>query len=441
MKRTRRTFLASCAATLKSGASQRPNVLVVMSDQESVLLPGPARLPNRRRLEERGTVFTHAFCTTPQCSAARSSLLTGLEPHHAGVVTNASPDSLGKPLPKSFPTVGSVFRAAGYRTGYFGKWHLGQDRSLAPFGFDERGIGKDDEIVKKAADWIRAQHGPWLAWVSIGNPHDIYAPIDELRSAKRRDGVRPPASGTSNLAGKPREQQEFGRNPLSSGFSPEDWVSYRSYYLNLVEKVDAQLGAVLDAAGGLDSTIVVYTTDHGDLMGEHGLPQKGPMMYEELIRIPLVIAGPKGLIGAGRRDDFVNQTDVSPTLAAMAGLRWPGKVDGMDLMKPRSARDAVFIQYYAQKMKVAPIRAIRNHRWKMSWYRSGSKELYNLESDPHELRNLAGDPAHAAVQAELEKRIEAWRPAHLDSEARPRDYAVNPAEEGPDAATKRKVNK
>jgi arylsulfatase len=421
MKQTRRAVLASLAASLNGGAAQRPNVLVVMSDQESALLPGPARLPNRRRLEERGTVFTQAFCTTPQCSAARSSLLTGLEPHHTGVVTNASPDSLGKPLPNSLPTVGSVFGAAGYRTGYFGKWHLGQDRSLKPFGFDEHGMGTDDEIVKKAAGWIRVQKGPWLAWVSIINPHDIYAPLDQLRSAKPRDGVRPPSSSTRNLAGKPREQQEFGRNALSSSFSPEDWASYRRYYLNLVEKVDSGLGVLLDAAGSLDSTIVVYTSDHGDLLGEHGLPQKGPMMYEELIRIPLLIAAPKGLIGMGRRDDFVNQTDVAPTLAAMAGLRWPGKVDGVDLSKQRSTRDAVFIQYYAQKMKVAPIRAVRTSRWKMSWYRSGSKELYDLQSDPHELRNLSGDPANAATQAELEKRIEAWRPAHQDTEARPRN--------------------
>src|SRR5690242_15037242 len=122
----RRAFLAApFAVPLIHAAAPKPNVLIFMTDQESAMTPGPVRRPGRDSLERRGTRFTQAFCNTPQCSPARSSLLTGLQPHKAGVLTNVDPSSLGKPLSPSLPTVGTVFRDAGYRTGYFGKWHLG----------------------------------------------------------------------------------------------------------------------------------------------------------------------------------------------------------------------------------------------------------------------------------------------------------------------------
>src|SRR5207302_8874966 len=110
-----------------------------------------------------------------------------------------------------------------------------------------------------------------------------------------------PASGLSNLAGKPAEQQQYvdkDQGKQARDFTPEDWLRYRSYYLQLVEKVDGHLGAVLDAVADMDSTIVVYTSDHGDALGEHGLPYKGPFMYEEEIRIPLLIRAP-GMMPAG----------------------------------------------------------------------------------------------------------------------------------------------
>src|SRR6185312_11071887 len=108
-------------------------------------------------------------------------------------------------------------------------------------------------------------------------------------------------------------------------FSPEDWLRYRSFYLELVEKVDGQLGTVLDAVGDLDSTVVVYTTDHGDALGEHGLPYKGPFMYEEEIRIPLLISGPGASTLPFHAHDLITQTSLAPMLAQLAGLEWPEK--------------------------------------------------------------------------------------------------------------------
>src|SRR5262249_2470420 len=146
--------------------------------------------------------FTHAFCNTPQCSAARSSLLTGLEPHQTGVITNVDEGSLGKPLSPDIPNVGSVFRAAGYSTGYFGKWHLGGDR--AQFGFSTIGSENgDDKIAAEAAAWIRKQNSPWLAWVSVLNPHHIYSIPEVVKKIEPRAGVTAPMSDLRNLAAKP----------------------------------------------------------------------------------------------------------------------------------------------------------------------------------------------------------------------------------------------
>lgn len=403
---SRREFLGSCAG-LAIAAERRPNVLVFMTDQESALLPGPVHLPARAILEKTAVKFTHAFCNTPQCSAARSSLLTGLEPHRAGVITNVDGGSLGKPLSPSLPTVGSVFQKAGYATGYFGKWHLGnQSDGLKQFGFSAFHGDKDNEAVREAAAWIKAQRGPWLAWVSVLNPHNIYQLPHILKSVQPRPGVLPPVSTLANLAGKPSEQQEYvdhDQGRVAKDFSPDDWVRYRTYYCELVEKADANLGTVLKAVPNLERTVIAYTSDHGDALGEHGLPFKGPFMYEEEIRIPLLISGPGAAALQPRANGLITQTSLAPMLARLAGLEWPEK--------SKRTGDAVFLEYYAKQKWVNPIRTIRTGRWKLNWYDSGHKELYDLSADPHELQNRAGDNRVSDTREKLEARLDAWRPA------------------------------
>jgi choline-sulfatase len=399
---------------LLRGYQQKPNVLFFMTDQESAMLPGPVNRPNRDSLRNRGVEFTHAFCNTPQCSPARGSLLTGLEPHRNGVVTNVDKTSLGKPLSPKLPTLGTVFKNAGYKTGYFGKWHLGGDDSgtLQPFGFSEYRPGSDTAAVESAAAWIKEQDGPWLAWVSILNPHHIYDFVTKRAHIEPRPGVRPPFTSRGELAGKPPAQQRFvnddqGRPTLQ--YTQEDWIRYRSYYCDLVAKADQAFGVPLSAVKNLANTIVVYTSDHGDALGEHGLPFKGPFMYDPLIRVPLVIAAP-GLKANSTRGDFVESIDLSPTVAGLAGLSWPAPVDGKDLSKNASGRDAVFLEYYSKQHWVAPIRTIRTKEWKLNQYGDGGTELYNLKNDAHEARNLAGQKPTAQVQQNLKNRLAKWWP-------------------------------
>jgi arylsulfatase A-like enzyme len=130
-------------------------------------------------------------------------------------------------------------------------------------------------------------------------------------------------------------------------------------------------------------------------------------MYEPLIHIPLVVSAP-GLKPA-KRDDMVASIDVAPTLASLAGLRWPSAVAGRDLSRGPIDRDAVFLEYYSKQKWVNPIRTIRTRRWKLNWYDSGNQELYDLREDPNEARNLAADPATLKTRRELEARLDAWR--------------------------------
>jgi arylsulfatase A-like enzyme len=407
---SRREFLG--AIPMLGVAAGRPNVLVFLTDQETAMIPGPVNIPNRRRLEAEGVRFTHAFCNTPQCSAARSALLTGLEPHQTGVLTNVDAGSLGKPLPPRLPTLGSVFRSAGYRTGYFGKWHLGdQTKGLDAFGFSIARQGSDSQVAEEAAAWIAQQTGPWLAYVSVLNPHQIYSIGNVLKTTRPRPGVAAPSTDLGNLAFKPSEQQEYvdkDQGKQTRNFTPEDWIRYRTFYCELVERADACLGTVLGAIGDPRSAIIAYSSDHGDAIGEHGLPFKGPFMYEPEIRIPLVISA-AGRLKSQVRDDLVTQTDVAPTLASLAGLRWPSKISGRDLFHQRDTGDAVFLEYYAKQKWVNPIRTIRTTRWKLNWYDSGHQELYDLSSDPQETRNLAAEAQFSRVKGELEGRLNAWR--------------------------------
>ncbi len=382
-----------------------------MTDQESALLPGPVARPAHDSLRNRGVEFRNAFCNTPQCSPARSSLLTGLAPHRSGVLTNVDGSSLGKPLATNVTTVGNVFRDAGYSTGYFGKWHLG-DEQTGPksFGFADRQSGSDTVSAQAAADWIRQQSGPWLAWVSILNPHDIYEIVDKIRSVAPRTDVRPPATTRTDLASKPSAQSRYlkedqGRPTLK--YTPEDWIRYRSFYCELVEEADRCFATTLAAIRDLSNTIVIYTSDHGDALGEHGLPFKGPFLYEPLIRVPLVIAAP-GFSKGSARDDFAISADLAPTLTSLAGLTWPSSVGGKDLSKGDSKRDAVFLEYYGKQHWVEPIRTIRTREWKLSRYGSGETELYDLKNDPTESKNLSMTPKLAGIKNNLDKRLSDW---------------------------------
>ena len=418
-------FLAAGVAPSRvssTSADRKPNVLFVFSDQERENVPRSClHLPNREKLEHRGVHFTRAFCTTPQCSASRATLLTGLYPHEAGVVANVDASSMGVPLSSELPCLGTVFQGAGYQTGYLGKWHLGDTKTgLEAFGFPGYRNMKDDDLAVVAADWITQQQSePWFLIVSFLNPHDICQYSREPK-APIREGVSLPPNFEDSLENKPLDQKRFlteNQGKFTLTYSTEDWIRYRSYYCGLIEKVDGHLGVLLDALqkkGEQEDTIIVYTSDHGDMGGSHGLPMKGPFMYDELLNVPLVISYPKRFMNPVVTDSLVSLVDLVPTLCAMTGVRWPAPLSGVDLSPAmetpsRGVRTEIFAEYYGKQQWKCPIRTIRTVQWKYNFSISGEEELYDLESDPGELHNLSKSAEHTQTRLALSKQLHAWR--------------------------------
>jgi arylsulfatase len=229
-------------------------------------------------------------------------------------------------------------------------------------------------------------------------------------------GARLPGNLVDDLTQKPFPQRHYLEADQGRPFVGADedvWRRYRAFYNGLVETVDREMGTVVEAlARRQASAITVFSSDHGDLGGAHGLPYKGPAMYDELMGVPLVISWP-GHISPARSEALVSLIDLLPTLCALAGLAAPPAADGLSLVPlleqraPR-VRELVFGEYYGKQAWRVPIRMVRSERWKYVRYRSDGEELYDLASDPGELTNLAAAPSAAAERARLARELDDW---------------------------------
>jgi arylsulfatase A-like enzyme len=434
--------VASLAAThdftAEPAQSRRPDVIVVLTDQQRADAFGAAgatdlHTPVMDRLARQGVLFTRAFTATPQCSPSRAALLTGRYPHRTGVMGNTAgegrggaaagspPAGMSPALDRSIPTLGRIFGAAGYETAYFGKWHLGG--TPGDYGFESHDSTFDDStLARRVVGFVRKRpvdegRRPFLLVVSWLDPHDIYnvftaAPPD----ARALTAARLPSNLIDNLQYKPFPQRHYleeDQGKPFAGAGVEVWRRYRAFYNGLVETVDREIGTVLDAfAGGDVPPITIFTTDHGDLGGAHGLPYKGPAMYEELVRVPLVISWP-GRIRAARSDALVSLIDLLPTLCDLTRAPLPDGVDGLSLrpvleQTMPGGREMVFAEYYGKQAWRVPIRMVRTARWKYVRYLGYGEELYDLAADPGELRNLAREERGKSERARLARELDDW---------------------------------
>jgi arylsulfatase A-like enzyme len=431
---------------LAQGEVKRPDVIIVLTDQQRADAFGAAgasdvRTPVMDRLAGQGVMFTRAFAATPQCSPSRAALLTGLYPHRTGVMGNTGPEGAGNragrgasqgrgasppagmsgALDGSLQTLGRIFSAGGYETAYFGKWHLGGTPGDYGFEVHDSRIG-DATLARRVIEFAqkRGANGtrrPLFLIVSWLNPHEIYGALTAAPPDPRAlAATRLPANLIDDLKDKPFPQRHYLEEDQGKPFvraDRETWRRYRAFYNGLVETVDREIGTVLDALARRDvPPMTVFSADHGDLGGAHGLPYKGPAMYEELVRIPLVISWP-GRIRAARSDALVSLIDVLPTLCDLAGLPVPKDIDGLSLravleQRAPQVREIVFGEYYGKQSWRVPIRMVRTARWKYVRYLGYGEELYDLSSDPGELRNLARDTGAAPERGRLARELDNW---------------------------------
>ena len=410
------------AAAPRPVKTRKPNILLIICDQlglDAIAAHGctDVRTPNLDRLIARGTTFLESHSTSPVCSPARSSIMTGLMPAETGVISN------GRPIHKSRPNLGQWFGARGYETVYCGKWHLPGGYQPKVPGFHTLPAGKgqgdlNDTIVSHACEaYIRSRpkdrdSKPWLMVASFMQPHDIcyWGNVRMLRMPrglpfKQLRGKLPklPPNNTS----RPKAPKWLDARRVDE-YSPEQWQYYLYIYARMIEMLDADVGRVLRAvedAGQDENTVIVFTSDHGDGRGRHKHVSKW-YPYDEAMKVPLIVSCPKRIArGAVDRTHLVSGTDIMPTLCDYAGIDTPKPCTGMSLRPMLERRDAKWRRYLVADYGPAG-HIVRTGRYKYSTYKGDPVEqLFDMQADPWEMKNLYEEPRYAPVMAEHRKML------------------------------------
>ncbi len=435
---------------------ERPNVLVIVVDDlaENVMGRGSRfsflKCPNVERLQREGAVFGQAFVPTSVCSPSRASLLTGTYAHIHGVQVNDVKD-----LADTLPNFPRLLQASGYDTGFVGKWHMnGLSKPRSGFeywlSFSGQGYYIDpvlnengrefqangyvtDLLSSYAVRYIQTpRERPFCLIVSHKaahvNDHMRYVPAPRHRDAFRGAALPEPLNHRDTFAGKPAWQRRYELCGLErkdweecvevpDALPPESWNAYDDdllTYLRTLLAVDEGLGMLLQALTNteqLENTVVVFTSDNGYMLGAHRLFDKR-VMYEESLRVPMIVRFPKRLEAGRRSTRLVSTLDLAPTFLELAGVGVPDTMMGASLL-PLFAdegtpwRDRLLYEYFQEEPgpAVPTMLGVRTERYKYVTYPElpgDIDELYDLETDPLELRNLIADPNSALLLGELQ---------------------------------------
>jgi len=258
---------------------------------------------------------------------------------------------------------------------------------------------------------------PFFHRTDIVGPHAPYIVPEPYASMYDPEDIDPWPSFAETFDGKPRIHEI---HPSYYDMEDSGWETWRravAKYFGYVSFIDEQVGRILDAVDSLglaEDTVVVRTADHGDFTGGHRQFDKGPMMYEDIYHIPLVVRWPGTVAPGSRCTEFVSLLDLMPTFLEIAGIDPPGGIDGRSLRpllggnQPDDWRDAIFAEYHGEPETLYTQRMIRTERYKYVFNGPDRNELYDFANDPHELNNLVDNPEYAAVKSELEERLGAW---------------------------------
>jgi N-acetylglucosamine-6-sulfatase len=449
------TLVASLSPALAPPASaqrapDRPrNIVFILSDDHRYDFMGfhpaaPAFLetPALDRMAREGAHLANAFVNTSLCSPSRASILTGRYPLEHGVIDNQS--SL-RPGETFFP---GILQSAGYATAFVGKWHMGEHSDEPQPGFDhwvsfqgqgvyfdptlnvdgERGAVEGyttDILTDRAIAWLdRVKDGekPFFLYLSHKAVHAEFEPAPRHRDRYAGTPIPYPetmAATEANYAGKPRWVREQRSSWHGVDYLYHGQMTFDAFYRRYAETLlalDESVGRVLDyleQEGLAESTLVVYMSDNGFLLGEHGLIDKRNA-YEESIRIPMLAWAP-GTIEAGRTiEEMVLNVDMAPTFLDLASVEVPERMAGRSLVpllvgEPSEWREEMlYVYYWEYPFPHTPtVLAVRDPRYKYIFYHGiwDTNELYDVASDPRETRNLIADPAYEAIAKELKDRL------------------------------------
>jgi arylsulfatase A-like enzyme len=449
---------------------------------DTVLPEHPAVTPNLDRFAQEGVTFTNAYCPSPHCCPSRATFFSGLYPSRHGVWNNVcNRQALSRGLNEGIRLWSEDLADTGYQMHFSGKWHVSVAESPAGRGWREHfvsasagthhgvtwehyrriaeqpdplrrgeaqilrpgygtyrlygtgadeGTAHDEAAVEKALDvldTLQADAEPWCLYVGAIAPHDPYDVPQRFLELYDLDDVPLPVSYADELIDKPTIYQRM-RDTLFGQLSQREvreGIRHFWAYCSYLDDLFGRLLGALDRAGCGENTLVLYCSDHGDYCGEHGLFAKGIPCFRGAYNVPAIIRWPAAVQNVNRRvEAFVSLADFTPTLLEAAGLALDRHFTGASLMPflldepPPEWRDAIHTQcngvelYYTQ-------RSVTTKEFKYVFNGFDRDELYDLRVDPHEMRNLADDPAYADAKRELCRRM--WRFAHRED-----DTAINP---------------
>ncbi|GAA1717916.1 sulfatase [Isoptericola hypogeus] len=445
---------------------RRPNVLFFLTDDHAsaAISAYGSRVNTTPRIDaiaENGVRFDRALVNNALCTPSRAAILTGTYSHVNGVTTLATPMDSGQ------PTFVSELKAAGYRTAIFGKWHLGHGEGHDPQGFDHWEIHADqgtytdpvfltadgpvelegyatDLLTDRAIAWLDEQEGdePWCVLVWFKAPHRPWVPHErhmglytaEIPLPETFDddysGRGTPAHHATMRVAEDLTDVDLKEDPPEGldydGLARWKYQRYMADYLRCVAAVDENVGRLVDhvaARGEAADTLTIYGSDQGFFLGEHGWFDKR-FMYEESLRMPLVMSYPRKVPAGRSTEALVSNVDLAQTILDAAGVPAPPRMQGISLLPTLAgeadapARDSFYYRFYEHDDREHHVWAhygVRTDRYKLIYYYADGLglpntrnttyppewELFDLETDPQELRSVHDDPAYRDVRDEL----------------------------------------
>ncbi|MBO4868723.1 MAG: sulfatase-like hydrolase/transferase [Clostridia bacterium] len=417
------------------------NILFICSDQQRRDCLGytgqyPVKTPNIDALAADGVDFSLAYTPNPICVPARRSMVCGRRPEHVGTLYNYDQGIPSIPFGPDNYSWSADLQKAGYKCGYIGAWHV-SDRPATEFGYDdfiptpafavrdttkyENGffgdpcdLPLDQSDTHRAADTAielmkKYSGSPFQIRVNFQAPHLPCRPSEPFSSMYR--DVKLWNAFDDDLIGKPYMQRQMVLNWNNADTPAETFRRTQSLYFGMISQTDDAIGRMLsylDEAGLSENTVVIYTSDHGDMCGERRMLDKHYVMYESVTRVPLIIRMPGGARGTVG-DPIINALDIVPTLLDICGLPKPDGLEGVSLYPyltggvPEKVREYALVTYNGQQFGLYTQRMITDGHIKYVWNCSDTDELYDLDSDPDELHNKINDEDCVGLVAKLRR--------------------------------------
>ena len=424
------------------------NILLILVDQWRAECIGalnkiPVKTPNIDRLASEGVLFSNAYTPTPVCAPARQSIMSGRQADSFGALWNYGLGNVASLHPEGEYWMKNL-KNAGYTNAYFGQWHSSEFGQALEFGYDyylplgdirrqihekygniafkngwfgdTNPIPYEDEaphrLAKAACEWIEKQNGPWHVWFDLPSPHLPCRPSEPFASMYKPEDTVPWDSFGDTLENKPYIQRQQIHNWHLENMTWSDFAPCVARYYAMMTQIDDAVGRIiktLEDKGILDDTLVVFTSDHGDTSGGHGMMDKHYILYDDVTRVPLIVRYPKAFAKGGICEEFVsNCLDFAPTVEKLADLPSAGVRHGVSLTDSVSGNNPEKFSISTsngQQFGLFTQRCIRDRKYKYIWNLTDIDEFYDLEADPGEKVNRINSPQYSQIISEMKSKL------------------------------------